>query len=131
MHLIDTSICVAILRGASPHVGPRFRAAMRAGVAVSSITVAELHYGLERSSNPAKEREGVENLLAAVVILPFDGKAAEGYGLLRRYLERRGEIIGQFDLLIASHAVAQNATLVTNNTREFSRVPTLQLEDWL
>ena len=104
---------------------------MRAGVAVSSITVAELHYGLERSSNPAKEREGVENLLAAVVILPFDGKAAEGYGLLRRYLERRGEIIGQFDLLIASHAVAQNATLVTNNTREFSRVPTLQLEDWL
>jgi tRNA(fMet)-specific endonuclease VapC len=104
---------------------------MRAGVAVSSITVAELHYGLERSSNPAREREGVENLLGAVSILPFDSKAAEGYGLLRRYLERRGQPIGQFDLLIAAHAVAQNATLVTNNTREFSRVPTLALEDWL
>lgn len=131
MHLIDTSICVAILRGASPHVAPRFRAAMRSGVAVSSITVAELHYGLERSSNPARERAGVENLLAAVSILAFDSKAAEGYGLLRRHLERRGQTIGQFDLLIASHAVAENATLVTNNTREFSRVPTLALEDWL
>ena len=131
MHLIDTGICVAILRGASPRVAPRFRAAMRSGVAVSSITVAELHYGVERSNNPARERAGVENLLGAVVILPFDSKAAEGYGMLRRYLERRGEIIGQFDLLIAAHAVAQNATLVTNNAREFSRVPTLLIEDWL
>jgi len=131
MHLIDTSICVAILRGASSHAAPKFRAALRSGVAVSSITVAELRYGVERSSNPARERVGVENLLGAVSILPFDSKAAEGYGMLRRYLERRGEIIGQFDLLIAAHAVAQNATLVTNNTREFSRVPTLALEDWL
>lgn len=112
-------------------MAPRFRAAIRAGVAVSSITVAELHYGLERSSDPARERIGLENLLGAVAILPFDSKAAEGYGLLRRYLERRGQPIGQFDLLIAAHAVAQNATLVTNNTREFSRVPTLALEDWL
>ena len=104
---------------------------MRSGVAVSSITVAELHYGLERSTQPARERESVENLLGAVAILSFDSKAAEGYGLLRRYLERRGQTIGQFDLLIAAHAVALNATLVTNNTREFSRVPTLALEDWI
>ena len=112
-------------------MAPKFRAAMRSGVAVSSVTVAELHYGVERSNNPARERVGVENLLGAVAILPFDSKAAEGYGLLRRYFERRGQSIGQFDLLIAAHAVAQNATLVTNNTREFSRVPTLALEDWL
>ncbi len=104
---------------------------MRSGVAVSSITVAELQYGVERSAIPARERVGVENLLGAVSILSFDSRAAEGYGLLRRYLERRGEQIGQFDLLIAAHAVAQNATLVTNNIREFSRVPTLALEDWL
>ena len=104
---------------------------MRSGVAVSSITVAELQYGVERSGNPVREREAVENLLAAVAILDFDSKAAEGYGLLRRYLERRGQSIGQFDLLIAAHAVAQNATLVTNNTREFSRVPALSIEDWL
>ena len=109
----------------------RFRAAMRSGVAVSSVTVAELHYGVERITQPARERVGVENLLAAVSILSFDGKAAEGFGLLRRYLERRGQSVGQFDLLIAAHALAQNATLVTNNTREFSRVPTLVLEDWL
>ncbi len=98
---------------------------------MSSVTAAELYYGLARSTRPDQERAGVEALLSAVSVLPFDRKAAEGYGMLRRYLERRGEIIGQFDLLIASHALSASATLVTNNTREFARVPTLTLEDWL
>jgi tRNA(fMet)-specific endonuclease VapC len=131
MHLLDTSICVAILRGKSPNVRTAFRSAMRAGIAISSVTAAELYYGLARCQRPDIERAGVENLLAAVSILPFDTKAAEGYGMLRNYLERRGETIGQFDLLIAAHAVAANAVLVTNNAREFSRVPTLEIADWL
>ena len=131
MHLLATSTCVAILRGSSPGIRPKFRAAMRSGVAVSSITAAELYFGLAKSARPDRERAGVESLLSSVSVLEFDRKAAEGYGMLRGYLERRGETIGQFDLLIAAHAVAANATLVTNNTREFSRVPTLALEDWL
>jgi tRNA(fMet)-specific endonuclease VapC len=131
MHLLDTSICVAILRGASSAIRPKFRSALRSGVAVSSVTAAELYYGLARSTRPDQERAGVEALLTAVSVIPFDRKAAEGYGMLRRYLERRGEIIGQFDLLIAAQALASNAILVTNNTREFQRVPTLTLEDWL
>jgi len=131
MRLIDTSICVAILRGRSPRVPPRFRAAITSGVVVSSITAAELYYGLARSGDPTQERRNLDNLFGSVDIIPFGTKAAEAFGVLRRHLERRGERIGQFDLLIAAHAIAENAILVTNNTREFSRVPTLMIEDWL
>jgi len=131
MRLIDTSVCVAILRGESPRVPPRFRAAIASGVAISSITAAELYYGLARCNDPARERHNLDNLFGSVEIIPFGTKAAEAFGLLRSYLERAGQIIGQFDLLIAAHAIAEDAILVTNNTREFSRVPTLVLEDWL
>lgn len=130
MLLIDTNVCIAILRAKSPRVASRFRAAMALGIAVSSISAAELYYGLTRCAHPERERPNLENLLGSVTILPFGAAGAEAFALLRNYLERRGQIIGQFDLLIAAHAIAENATLVTNNTREFSRVPTLALEDW-
>lgn len=131
MRLIDTSICVDVLRGISPRVPPRFRAAIASGVAVSSITAAELYYGLARCSDPTRERRGLDNLFGSVDIIPFGAKAAEAFGVLRNHLERRGQTIGQLDLLIAAHAIAEDAILVTNNTREFSRVPTLVVEDWL
>lgn len=131
MHLIDTNICIAILRGTSPRVGPRFRAAMDAGIAVSSISAAELYFGVAKSAQPERNRRDVQNLLGSVAVLPFGGMAAEAFGMVRHYLQLRGLTIGHFDLLIAAHAIAENATLVTNNTREFSRVPTLGLEDWL
>lgn len=131
MHLIDTNICVAILRGTSPRVTPRFRAAMNSGVAVSAVTAAELYYGVAKSSRPEKNRRDVENLLGSMTILPFGGRAVEAFGLIRNYLRSRGQIIGPYDLLIAAQAIAENAVLVTNNTREFARVPTLILEDWV
>ena len=131
MHLIDTNICVAILRGASPRVSPKFRAAMSAGVGVSSITAAELYFGVAKCTRSEQNRRNVENLLSSVTVVPFDSRAAEAFGVLRDYLWRRGQVIGPYDLLIAAQAIVENAILVTNNTREFSRVPTLVLEDWL
>jgi tRNA(fMet)-specific endonuclease VapC len=131
MRLIDTSICVAILRGKSPRVLPKFRAAISSGAAISSITAAELYYGLARCQDPARESQGLDNLFAAVEILDFGPKAARAFGVIRQYLERRGMIIGAFDILIAAHALSEDATLVTNNAREFSRIPSLILEDWL
>ena len=131
MRLIDTNICVEILRGTSPRVAPKFRAAMSSGVAVSAITAAELYYGVAKSSQPEKNRHDVENLLGSLNVIPFSGRAVEAYGLIRNYLSRRGIIIGPYDLLIAAQAIAENAVLVTNNTREFSRIPTLALEDWV
>jgi tRNA(fMet)-specific endonuclease VapC len=131
MHLIDTSICVAILRGASPRIGPRFRAAMSSGISISAISAAELHHGLARCAYRERNRRDLENLLGSVRVLPFDANAAEAFGVVRSYLQSRGSVIGPFDLLIAAHAIAENAVLVTNNTREFSRVPMLEIEDWL
>ncbi|MGI9043845.1 MAG: type II toxin-antitoxin system tRNA(fMet)-specific endonuclease VapC [Gemmatimonadaceae bacterium] len=130
MHLIDTCICIDILRGSSPQVPARFRAAMDSGVAVSSITAAELHHGLARGNRSERNRRGLENFLGSVRVLPFGEKAAEAYGIVRYYLEHRGNVIGPYDLLIAAHAIAENAVLVTSNTREFKRVPTLELSDW-
>lgn len=129
--LIDTSICVAILRGKSPRVLPKFRAALSSRVAISSITAAELYYGMARCQDNARETKGLDDLFGAVEILSFGPKEARAFGLIRDHLERRGMIIGQFDLLIAAHAISEDAILVTNNTRQFSRVPTLTLEDWL
>ncbi len=103
---------------------------MSKGVAVSSITAAELQYGLAKSDGRESNRRGLENLFASVQIVPFGVHAAEAYGIVRNYLERRGTIIGPYDLMIASHAIAEHAVLVTNNMREFRRVPTLELEDW-
>ena len=86
---------------------------------------------MARCQDQVRESKGLDDLFGAVEILPFGPKAARAFGLIREHLERRGMIIGQFDLLIAAHALSEDATLVTNNTREFSRVPTLVLEDWL
>lgn len=104
---------------------------MDSGVAVSSVSAAELYYGVAKCAHPERSRHDVENLLGSVAVLPFGWKAAEAFGLVRNYLQRRGQLIGPYDLLIAAQAIADNAVLVTNNTREFSRVPTLALEDWL
>ncbi len=131
MHLLETCICVEILRGKSSNIPGRFRAAIASGVGISSITAAELQYGLARSDGRESNRRGLDNLLGAVDVIPFGSKAAEAYGLVRNYLERRGSVIGPYDLMIAAHAIAENAVLVTNNMREFRRVPTLELEDWL
>ena len=103
---------------------------MEDGVAVSSITAAELYVGVAKSAHRERNGRGVANLLAAVTVLPFEVRAAQAYGAVRSYLERRGEIIGPLDLLIASQAIAENAVLVTSNTREFSRVPAIELENW-
>ncbi len=103
---------------------------MSRGVAVSSITAAELQYGLAKNDGRESNRRGLENLFASVQIIPFGAHAAEAYGIVRNYLERRGTIIGPYDLMIASHAIAEHAVLVTNNMREFRWVPTLELEDW-
>lgn len=103
---------------------------MEDGVAVSSITAAELYVGVAKSADRQRHGKAVADLLGAVTVLPFDMRAAQAYGVIRSHLERRGQGIGPLDLFIAAHAVAEDASLVTNNVREFSRVPTLEIENW-
>jgi len=99
-------------------------------VAVSSITGAELAFGVAKSGSQ-RNREALEKFLAPLEVLPFDVAAMHTYGPLRAELQRRGQPIGSLDTLIAAHALALGATLVTNNLEEFSRVPGLVCENWV
>jgi tRNA(fMet)-specific endonuclease VapC len=99
-------------------------------IGISSVSAAELAYGVAKSGS-ARNREALAMFLAPLDVLPFDEAAIWHYGKLRSDLEKRGEPIGALDTLIAAHALATDTILVTNNTREFSRVKGLRLENWV
>lgn len=99
-------------------------------ICISSITMAELEYGIFNSSRPDQNRIALMMFLSGITVLPFDADAAYEYGEIRQKLKSRGIVVGGNDLLIAAHARALNLVLVTHNTREFSRVERLTLEDW-
>jgi tRNA(fMet)-specific endonuclease VapC len=130
VYLIETSTCVSILRSRLPGVVSRLRAISPDDLAVSSITAAELFHGASRSHDPQAELRRVRSLIEVLNVMDFGIDAAISYGVIRGALERGGEVIGQFDLLIAGHAVSLGATIVTHNTREFRRVQGLVVEDW-
>ncbi|QNH22276.1 PIN domain-containing protein [Xanthomonas sp. GW] len=130
LYLLDTNICIYIINRRPPGVLDRF-AALRIGqVAISSITGTELAYGVDKSGSP-RNRQALDKFLAPLDILPFDEAAMRRYGALRSGLERKGTPIGALDQLIAAHALAVDAVLVTNNVREFERVIGLRLENWV
>ena len=100
-------------------------------IGVSSITVSELTYGVEKSQQKERNRSALEQFLLPLMIKEFDYGAAMIYGSVRAELERKGNVIGPLDTLIASHALSLDAILVTNNEREFSRVKDLRIENWV
>jgi tRNA(fMet)-specific endonuclease VapC len=128
--LLDTNICIQIIRHKPAKVLDRFRQHAIGDLGISSITVAELQYGVEKSQRPAQNRDALNQFMIPLVIVDFDYEAALAYGGIRVDLEARGLPIGSLDLLIAAHAVSRGVTLVTNNTQEFLRVPGLRVEDW-
>ena len=128
-YMLDTDICIYLLKHV-PEVLSAFSAKQREGIAISSITLAELEFGLRKSSGYARNQNKLYKLLATVDILPFDDAAACEYGKIRAGLERKGTPIGPLDTLIAAHAKALGITLVTNNIREFQRVEGLKTENW-
>ena len=129
-YMVDTNICIYLIKRKPPHALDRLRALPVEDVVVSSITAAELEYGIAKSSRPEQNRDALNAFLAPLEVLPFDYQAAIHYGVIRRGLERRGQVIGSMDLLIAAHARSLSLTLVTNNLREFRRVPELSVENW-
>jgi tRNA(fMet)-specific endonuclease VapC len=129
IYLLDTNTCIyAIKRDAE--VLRRLREASPDDFGVSTITLAELRFGAAKSSRPAETRRSVDAFLRPFEILAFGSEAAEEYAAVRLALERAGTPIGERDLLIASTAKAHGLVVVTHNTREFSRVPGLRVEDW-
>jgi tRNA(fMet)-specific endonuclease VapC len=128
--LLDTNICIYIINRRPMAVFERF-ADLRVGeIGISSITGAELDFGVAKSGS-ARNRDALAKFLAPLEILPFDEAAMRAYGPIRAGLERGGNPIGALDLLIAAHAQSLDVSLVTNNVREFSRVPGLRLENWI
>jgi tRNA(fMet)-specific endonuclease VapC len=129
-YLLDTNTCIKYLNGRSENIRLKLDSARQEGIVVCSIVKAELFYGAMKSKNPQKNLANQNRFLERFISLPFDDDASKIYGEIRAHLEKKGTHIGPNDLLIAATALANNATLVTNNTREFGRVEGLKLEDW-
>jgi len=129
--MLDTNVCVELLRGRAPDVAKRLRRLAIDEAAISSITLAELQCGVAKSARPARHELLLVQFCAPLAIPAFDGPAAETYGRVRAGLERAGTPIGPLDTVIAAHALALGVTLITNNQREFGRVPGLRVENWV
>ena len=129
--LLDTNICVALIRHRPDALIHRITSHAAGELGISSITLAELAHGVEKSARPEQNMSALEQFLLPLELADFDPKAALAYGKIRAQLERDGQIIGSMDLLIAAHAISLETTLVTNNVREFKRVTRLNVEDWI
>ena len=129
--MLDTNICIYMIKGKPPQILSRLKGFNLGDLSVSSITLSELEYGVAKSSKPQQNRDALDAFPAPLEILPFNGEAAHRYGQIRAYLEKEGKLIGAMDMLIAAHALSASITLVTNNTKEFGRIPGLRLENWL
>lgn len=129
-YLLDTNICVFVIRQKSHEVLQHLRRHPAGDVGISTITLAELRYGADKSRDPTKNHAALEAFLAPLEIVDFDAAAADTYGRIRADLESRGVPIGSLDTVIAAHSLSLSVTLVTNNVREFARVTGLIVEDW-
>ncbi len=131
MLILDTNICIYIIKQRPPEVLDHFQDYQVGDIAISSVTLAELRYGVAKSQYQDKNAKALDEFIIPLEILSFDEGATLAYGEIRATLERLGTPIGSMDLLIAAHAVSLGVTLVTNNIREFIRVPELKVIDWV
>ena len=129
--MLDTNICIYLIKQQPPTILERFLAHPVGDIGISSITAAELAYGVSKSRHATKNRHALEQFLAPLEVAAFDQVAAWAYGRLREQLEAKGTPIGSMDMLIAAHALSLGVRLVSNNLREFRRVPGLRLDNWL
>jgi tRNA(fMet)-specific endonuclease VapC len=131
--LVDTNTCIVLVNQQAHFlkVARHLDGVERAQVFVSAVTAAELRFGVARSAQRASNEAKLERFLAEFEVAPFDAEAARVYGDVRAELANRGTPISPLDTMIAAHGLALAATVVTNNTREFRRVPKLKVVDWL
>ena len=128
-YMLDTDICIYVINERPPAVLQTFLRHESAGLGISAVTAAELFYGVARTGSQ-RNLQGLRQFLAPLEIAPFDAAAAEVFGSLRAWLQTQGTPIGPYDAQIAAHAHQLGVTLVSNNLREFERVPGLKLENW-
>lgn len=128
--MLDTNICIYIIKQKPVKVLKRFTQYSPGDILISSVTIAELRYGAEKSLHVRQNHEALSGFIVPLEIADFDEKAAEEYGKVRAHLEKKGQTIGSMDMLIGAHALSIGATLVTNNIKEFKRISGLKIENW-
>ncbi|MCE9633604.1 MAG: type II toxin-antitoxin system VapC family toxin [Methylophilales bacterium] len=129
--MLDTNTCIAIIKRKPVQVLQKFSEYQVGDIGVSSVTLAELRYGVAKSQHQAKNQSALDEFMLPLEVAPFDEQATSAYGVLRAALEKQGTPIGPLDTMIAAHALSLGVTLVTNNTREFDRVAGLAVVDWV
>lgn len=129
-YMLDTNICIYIIREKPVKVLKKLRTFDVTDISISAITHSELEYGVAKSSRRKDNQEALNKFLSPLEIVPYDDKAAAYYGEIRHYLEKKGAIVGAMDMLIGAHAKSIPVTLVTNNLREFKKIPGLRVENW-
>ena len=130
-YLLDTNICIYIINKRPATILDIIRSRHPDEISISTITIAELDYGAERSRNPHQNRIAIFEFLIPFNLLDFDQRAASQYGKIRKKLELKDTPVGPMDLLLASQALAYDLIFVTNNIKEFKRIDELRFENWL
>ncbi len=128
--MLDTNICIYIIRQKPAKVLKRFTQYVPGDILISSVTLAELRYGVEKSSYVQQNHDALSGFTVPLEIADFNEKAAEAYGKVRAQLEKKGQPIGSMDMLIGAHALSLGVVMVTNNTKEFRRINGLKVENW-
>ncbi len=129
-YMLDTNICIYIIKKKPEKVIRRLQELSLSDMCVSSITLSELEYGVEKSEQRDRNKIALAKFFAPIEVIAYDDLASVQYGKIRSYLEKNGMPIGALDMMIAAHALARGLVLVTNNEREFKRVPGLKMENW-
>lgn len=128
--MLDTNTCIYIIKRKPPQIINRFKLTDISQICISSITLSELVHGVSKSSRPDQNQLALTQFIAPLEILPYDDEAAQHYGELRVHLEKQGTLIGSLDMLIAAHALSLSCMLITNNEKEFKRIPKLKIDNW-
>jgi tRNA(fMet)-specific endonuclease VapC len=130
-YMLDTNICIGLIRQRPKKLIERLTDYEPGEVGISTITIAELAHGAQKSSQVEQNMSALEQFLLPIEIVDFDQEASLTYGFVRASLERGGNMIGSMDMLIGAHALSLGVALVTNNVDEFQRIPNLKVEDWM
>ena len=128
--MLDTNTCIYIIKRKPPDVIEHFIQTEISQIGISSITLSELLYGVSKSSKPEQNQMALTQFVEPLEILSYGDEAAQYYGDLRAHLEKQGTPIGSLDMLIAAHALSTACILVTNNEKEFIRIPNLKIDNW-
>jgi len=130
MYMLDTNICIYLINKKHPGIAQKITKIPQEKIYISTITQAELEFGVAKSQNPLQNAQALAKFLSTISVIDFDTQAAEAYGEIRANLQRKGNTIGHMDMLIAAHAKSKRFIIVTNNISEFARVEGLEMENW-